>query len=103
MTAYAMVEISVTDNEGMGPYREKVADTVAAHGGKYLILGGETEGFLLVLRQLEGVITVDVTRLGHYEVTQADDFQRQLILADRDTERYNMKNSNNTKCKAGCT
>ena len=43
MTAYAMVEISVTDNEGMGPYREKVADTVAAHGGKYLILGGETE------------------------------------------------------------
>ena len=43
MAAYAMVEITVDDNEGMGPYREKVADTVAAHGGKYLILGGETE------------------------------------------------------------
>lgn len=43
MAAYAMVEITVNDNEGMGPYREKVADTVAAHGGKYLILGGETE------------------------------------------------------------
>ena len=38
-----MVEITVDDNDGMGPYREKVADTVAAHGGKYLILGGETE------------------------------------------------------------
>ena len=43
MTAYAMVEITVTDNDGMGSYREKVADTVAAHGGKYLVLGGETE------------------------------------------------------------
>ena len=43
MAAYAMVEISVKDNEGMAPYRAKVADTVAAHGGKYLVLGGETE------------------------------------------------------------
>ena len=43
MTAYAWVEISVNDVEGMGPYREKVKDTVAAHGGKYLILGGDTE------------------------------------------------------------
>ena len=43
MAAYAMVEISVADQQGMGPYREKVADTVAAHGGKYLILAGATE------------------------------------------------------------
>jgi len=43
MVAYAMVEITVTSDEGMGPYREKVADTVVAHGGKYLILGGATQ------------------------------------------------------------
>ena len=43
MAAYAMVEITVSNNDGMGPYREKVADTVAAHGGKYLVLGGATE------------------------------------------------------------
>ena len=43
MTAYAMVEITVNNNDGMGPYREKVADTVTAHGGKYLVLGGATE------------------------------------------------------------
>jgi len=43
MAAYAMVEISVNNQDGMGPYREKVADTVAAHGGKYLVLGGATE------------------------------------------------------------
>lgn len=43
MSAYAYVEVTVTNPEGMGPYRDKVSDTVAAHGGKYLVLGGETE------------------------------------------------------------
>ncbi|MGR9092554.1 MAG: DUF1330 domain-containing protein [Gammaproteobacteria bacterium] len=43
MTTYALVELTINDSDGMGPYMEKVADTVAAHGGKYLIRGGETE------------------------------------------------------------
>jgi uncharacterized protein (DUF1330 family) len=43
MTTYALVELTINDADGMAPYIEKVADTVAAHGGKYLIRGGETE------------------------------------------------------------
>lgn len=43
MAAYAMVELQITNMEGMGPYLAAVADTVAAHGGKYLVRGGQTE------------------------------------------------------------
>ena len=37
MAAYALVELTIDDADGMAPYIDKVADTVAAHGGKYLI------------------------------------------------------------------
>jgi len=43
MAIYAMVELTINDMDGMGPYMEKVSDTVAAHGGKYLVRAGETE------------------------------------------------------------
>lgn len=43
MPAYAMVELTIDDAEAMGPYMEKVADTVAAFDGRYLVRGGETE------------------------------------------------------------
>lgn len=43
MTTYAMVELTINDTDGMAPYMEKVADTVAAHGGRYLVRAGETE------------------------------------------------------------
>lgn len=43
MAAYALVKLEITNPEGMAPYREVVADTVAAHGGKYLAKGGATE------------------------------------------------------------
>jgi uncharacterized protein (DUF1330 family) len=43
MATYALVELTVDNADGMAPYLEKVADTVAAHGGKYLIRTGETE------------------------------------------------------------
>ena len=43
MAVYALVEIEITNSDGMAPYMEAVSDTVAAHGGKYLVRGGATE------------------------------------------------------------
>jgi uncharacterized protein (DUF1330 family) len=35
--AYAIAMIEVTNLEGMGPYFENVGETIAAHGGRYLV------------------------------------------------------------------
>jgi uncharacterized protein (DUF1330 family) len=43
MAAYAMVELEITNPEGMAPYLELVQGTVEAHGGRYLVRAGETE------------------------------------------------------------
>lgn len=39
MSAYALIELEITNMESMGPYINAVAETVAAHGGKYLVRG----------------------------------------------------------------
>ncbi|MDP9310560.1 MAG: DUF1330 domain-containing protein [Chloroflexota bacterium] len=41
MPAYVIVEIEVTDPEGYAAYRELAPPIVAAHGGKYIVRGGE--------------------------------------------------------------
>ena len=38
MPAYALVEVTITNPEGMSEYRDKVPGTVEAHGGKYLVM-----------------------------------------------------------------
>jgi uncharacterized protein (DUF1330 family) len=43
MAVYALVELEVTNMDGMRPYIEGVAATIAAHGGKYLVSAGLTE------------------------------------------------------------
>jgi uncharacterized protein (DUF1330 family) len=43
MSVYALVELEVTNREGMGPYMAAVSATIAAHGGKYLVRAGRTE------------------------------------------------------------
>jgi uncharacterized protein (DUF1330 family) len=43
MTVYALVELEITNMDGIGPYIKAVPDTIAAHGGKYLISAGNTE------------------------------------------------------------
>ncbi len=43
MATYALVELTIDDPAGMAPYIEKVSDTIAAHGGKYLIRTEEAE------------------------------------------------------------
>jgi uncharacterized protein (DUF1330 family) len=43
MSVYALVELEITDREAMGPYLTAVSDTIAAHGGKYLVRAGATE------------------------------------------------------------
>ena len=43
MSVYGLVELEITNMEGMGPYMEAVPGTIEAHGGKYLVRAGETE------------------------------------------------------------
>jgi len=43
MAVYALVELEITDLDGMGPYVESVAQTIEAHGGRYLVRGGHCE------------------------------------------------------------
>ena len=43
MTAYALIDIEVMNADGFGPYIEEVSNTIAKHGGKYLVRGGQVE------------------------------------------------------------
>ena len=43
MAAYALVELEITNLDGMRPYIEAVRATIAAHGGRYLVSAGITE------------------------------------------------------------
>lgn len=43
MAVYALVELEITNMDGMGPYMSAVSDTITNHGGKYLVRAGNTE------------------------------------------------------------
>ena len=43
MAAYALVELEITNLDGLWPYIEAVRATIAAHGGRYLVSAGITE------------------------------------------------------------
>jgi uncharacterized protein (DUF1330 family) len=43
MAAYALIELEITSMDGIGPYIAAVSDTIANHGGKYLVRAGNTE------------------------------------------------------------
>lgn len=43
MAAYFVVQIEVTDSEAFERYREQVPATIAAHGGEYIVRGGDME------------------------------------------------------------
>ena len=43
MAVYALIELEITNMVGMGPYVQAVSETIAAHGGKYLVRAGDTE------------------------------------------------------------
>ncbi len=43
MAAYFVVELEITNQAGMGPYREAVPATLAQYGGRFLARGGATE------------------------------------------------------------
>lgn len=44
MAGYVIVDNHVTDAEVYAEFRDRVAATVEAHGGKYLVRGGAAEG-----------------------------------------------------------
>ena len=41
MAGYVIAQIDVTDGEAFAKYRDLVAPTIAKHGGRYLVRGGE--------------------------------------------------------------
>ena len=43
MSAYLIVEIEVHDPAGYEAYKTLAGSTVEAHGGKYIVRGGQTE------------------------------------------------------------
>jgi uncharacterized protein (DUF1330 family) len=43
MSAYAIVEIDVTDPVGYEDYKNQASATVHQYGGKYIVRGGKTE------------------------------------------------------------
>jgi uncharacterized protein (DUF1330 family) len=43
MAAYAVANIQITDPERYPEYRDRVAETVARYGGKYLVRGGKVD------------------------------------------------------------
>ena len=43
MAAYLIADIEVTNLEGFKKYQEAVPATIAKHGGKYLVRGGDVE------------------------------------------------------------
>ena len=45
MPAYVIVETNVSDQEQYERYRDAAPASIAAHGGRYLVRGGELEVF----------------------------------------------------------
>jgi uncharacterized protein (DUF1330 family) len=43
MTAYLIVDMTITDPEAMEPYWHPAAASVARHDGKFVVRGGKTE------------------------------------------------------------
>jgi uncharacterized protein (DUF1330 family) len=43
MAFYALIELEITNMDGMAPYMAAVTDTITSHGGKYLVRAGRTE------------------------------------------------------------
>ena len=43
MIVYALIELEITNMDGMGPYVVAVSDTITNHGGRYLVRAGSTE------------------------------------------------------------
>lgn len=41
--AYFIIDVTITDPEGMKPYHAKVAETLEAYGGKPIVAGGKIE------------------------------------------------------------
>jgi len=42
LTAYVIVEIDVTDPAAYEPYKKAASESIARHGGKYIVRGGKT-------------------------------------------------------------
>jgi uncharacterized protein (DUF1330 family) len=43
MAAYVVANVQITDPERYPEYRDRVAETVARYGGKYLVRGGKVD------------------------------------------------------------
>lgn len=43
MTAYIVAQVEITDPEAYEAYRQEAAQTIAAHGGSYVVRGGHLQ------------------------------------------------------------
>ena len=43
MPAYVIADVEVHDPDGFREYHDGVPDVIAAHGGRYVVRGGQTE------------------------------------------------------------
>ena len=43
MVGYVIVEVEITNRAGYGEFLEKVTSTVEAHGGKFVVRGGDID------------------------------------------------------------
>ena len=43
MAGYVIVEVEITNRAGYGEFLEKVTSTVEAHGGKFVVRGGDID------------------------------------------------------------
>ena len=43
MAGYVIVNNEITDESAFAEFRDRIAETIEAHGGRYLVRGGATE------------------------------------------------------------
>ncbi len=82
MAAYVIVDIEVTDPKQYDTYKQMAATTVAAHGGRYIVRGGQAE-------RLEGswvphrIVVLEFPSLGRARAWwSSDDYRPARALRD---------------------
>lgn len=76
MAAYVVVEVSITDQEEYEKYKPLASSSIAAHGGRYLARGGETQS-LEGAPAADRVVVLEFTDLdGARRWYQSDEYQK---------------------------
>ncbi|MEM7044243.1 MAG: DUF1330 domain-containing protein [Pseudomonadota bacterium] len=80
MAAYVMANLEVHDPKTFETYREKVPATIAAHGGRYLVRGGDIKTLEGALPAPRMVVIEFADRLAAERWYNSDEYQEILPL-----------------------